>query len=730
MLIACAIVVLCSAGGTAVFVVEQVHNLRDALKQNGALNTGSTLASAGWGDPQTLLLVGDDQRSLTQYYHRAVPHLANEMLLVRIDPSKPYISMMSIPRELWVKIYPPGQAPYTNRLNSAYTHGIGVLVSTIKRVVGLPVNHVVVITFGRFKRAVNQMGCVYSTVDRRYFHLNAPGGEQYQEINLRPGYQKLCGVQALQFVSYRHGDTSLVRDARDQSFLLDVKKQYGPTLAGSIGKFEHIFGQAVQTDSGLQSTTGLLNLIGTLISSSGRRVRQVHFQANLLSSYDTATPQQIHASVHAFLYGGSSLPKRSTAAAAHAVRNRKVASSLPLQSTGSGQLGQARSKAAGVPFPLEYPRVQERSGSSVAPSLRSYLIHGSDGSAYPIYTAVFFAGSLGQFYDVQGTSWTQAPQFSSPEQTVHVGGRAYNLYYEGSKLKMVSWLEHNAVYWIRNSLSDSVPNGDLLAIAEQTTPVGAASGGRLHLKGAGVPIQASPPKKTSVMETVGSVGGLLTLVAVPILAFLALRRRRELTGVKAQFSSVLQRGSRLPAAPLPFAPGSAPARAAERQRLAARAGPEPRVSPEVRRREARRRSVGRRRALQLGALLMVIVAAAVAFVIAESGGSAPVRKGAATRVQAPALPTVPVAVLNAGSQQGAAKTFADELRGKHVNVGTVGNVTEARPAGVEILYAPGQNAQASRLAQLLSAHRPTVAPIDPATVAAAGNGAQLVVVIG
>ena len=113
---------------------------------------------------------------------------------------------------------------------------------------GVSVNHVMVITFARFERAVDQMGCVYSTVDRRYYHVNVPGSDQYEEINLQPGYQDMCGAQALQFVSYRHADTSLVRDARDQSFLLDVKRQYGSTLSDHIGKFERIFGQAVQTD--------------------------------------------------------------------------------------------------------------------------------------------------------------------------------------------------------------------------------------------------------------------------------------------------------------------------------------------------------------------------------------------------------------------------------------------------------------------------------------------------
>src|SRR5205807_5619109 len=171
-----------------------------------------------------------------------LPH-SNEMLLVRLDPSKPYISTMSIPRELQVTINcPHGRA--TTRLNYALTcGGIATLVKTIEHLTGVQINHVVEINFNQFKRAVGDIGCVYSTVDRGYYHVNVPGGEQYQEINLQPGYQKLCGEHALQFVSYRHGDTSIIRDARDQSFLLDVKKQYGPTLADSVAKFERIFGR-------------------------------------------------------------------------------------------------------------------------------------------------------------------------------------------------------------------------------------------------------------------------------------------------------------------------------------------------------------------------------------------------------------------------------------------------------------------------------------------------------
>jgi LCP family protein required for cell wall assembly len=724
ILLACALVLLFAAISSAVFVLEEVHTLSNDLAQNGALEVRpGQLAPTAAGAPQTLLLVGDDQRSLTKYYHVAVPHLANEMLLVRIDPSKPYISMMSIPRELWVPIHTPGGGTFINRINAAYTYGIGTLVSTIKQDIGLSVNHVVVITFGRFKRAVDQMGCVYSTVDRRYFHVNVPGGPQYQEINLQPGYQKLCGDEALQFVSYRHGDTSQVRDARDQAFLLDVKKQYGPTLVDNIHKFEQIFGQAVQTDPGLQSTGGILDLLDTLIASSGRRVRQVHFQANLLSTYDTASPQQIQASVHAFLYGGSSaLPTQHTAAVAHQVHKNKqqVTAQLPLVPTTRAQLAQARGQATNLPFPLEYPRAQDRGGAGIPVDIRGYLIHAPDGSAYPAYVAVFATATLGQYYDVQGTAWTTAPQFDSPDQTVTVGGRTYYLYYEASNLRMVAWYEHGAVYWIRNTLTDSLDNGEMLAIAEQTEPftVGAPGKHPAVLQETGVPTRTAPAQPISLRQTLGGIGGLVALVALPLLLVVAIRRRRELVEVRRHLAAAAPLGARVNAATahipdLPIA-----------------------ILP-LRYRHHDGRHDGRRSGpARAGLLALLAVAvmggagAGIYFLV--SSGQASTAQTSATSAQTrskPVVPSLPVTVLNSGSAPGSAASLAVSLRAQGVKVVSVGNVQEQRPPGIQVLFVPGQQPQAELLAHLLSSQRPTVAPIDPVAQAAAGPSAQLVIVI-
>ncbi|MBV9413389.1 MAG: LCP family protein, partial [Solirubrobacterales bacterium] len=467
----CLIVVLASTGATAVFILEQVHTVVQDLRVNVPLRVDrKVLAHDYYGGPETLLLVGDDWRPATRYYRHAVPHLANEMLVVRIDPSRPYISMMSIPRELWVPIATPHGEVGPTRLNAAYTGGLTYLLETIKQVTGLSINHVIVATFGRFETAIDELGCVYATVDERYYHDNADGGQQYQNIDLQPGYQCLNGGEAEQFVSYRHTDTSQIRDARDQAFLLDVKNQYGPELAGNIGKFEKVFGQTVQTDPGLDSSTEILNLANLLISAAGLRVRQVPFQASPLPNGDlTATPQQIQQSVHNFLAGGSPPPTRQTVALAHKVGRRGARGGLPLTPTLASNLSAEKAAAASTPFTAEFPRVQDLAGSAfaVAPHcttqvqtcVRDYLIHAPDGKPYPIYVEVFSAGQLGQFYDVQGTSWTDAPLFANPNQSVRVGKRTCELFYVAAHLSTVAWREYGAVYWVHNTLSDAVGNG-------------------------------------------------------------------------------------------------------------------------------------------------------------------------------------------------------------------------------------------------------------------------------
>src|SRR5436309_7996403 len=204
-------------------------------------------------------------------------------MLVRLDPSSETINLLSVPRDLKVRI-PEGGAVTTDKINAAYSiGGPNLLVKILARQVfrHIHVNHIVDVNFGGFKALVNAIGCVYVDVDHRYYNNTAL--TNYSSINIQPGYQRMCGSRALSFVRFRHTDSDIVRNARQQDFLRWVKDEYGAGyLIGNRDRLLRIFGAHTQTDADLHSVDGLINLFNLVAFSAGHTVKQIQFPAILL----------------------------------------------------------------------------------------------------------------------------------------------------------------------------------------------------------------------------------------------------------------------------------------------------------------------------------------------------------------------------------------------------------------------------------------------------------------
>jgi hypothetical protein len=69
------------------------------------------------------------------------------------------------------------------------------------------------------------------------------------------------------------------------------------------------------------------------------------------------------------------------------------------------------------------------------------------------------------------TSWKDAPVLSDKSHTRRIGGRVYDLYYDGPKLHMVVLKTPQANYWVINTLLDRMSNETMLAIAKGLRPV-------------------------------------------------------------------------------------------------------------------------------------------------------------------------------------------------------------------------------------------------------------------
>lgn len=198
-----AIVVLAAAATTSsalLFFEDTV----DQFKQVKGVK--SQLIEPYVGKPQTIMIAGSDRRYGDK--KKGLKPRSDTIILARVDPDKG-IALLSLPRDLKVNI--PGHG--TDKINVAYTlGGPRLAIKTVKAVTGLEINHYIDVNFRGFQQAIDEIGCVYVDVDRRYFNDNSGlgYGQQYAAINVRPGYQKMCGRRALEYVRYRQDRKSVV----------------------------------------------------------------------------------------------------------------------------------------------------------------------------------------------------------------------------------------------------------------------------------------------------------------------------------------------------------------------------------------------------------------------------------------------------------------------------------------------------------------------------------------
>ena len=133
-------------------------------------------------------------------------------------------------------------------------------------------------------------------------------------------------------------------------------------------------------------------------------------------------------------------------------------------------IDELRERRKRVAFPLMVPTIIERSSwtDSTMPA-RMYWI--DPGEKHKAVRLVYRMGS-NEYWGVQMTDWDDAPVLADKSLTRRIGGRIYDLYYNGPKLHMVVLNTPKADYWVVNTLLDRLSNETMLAIAKGLKPLG------------------------------------------------------------------------------------------------------------------------------------------------------------------------------------------------------------------------------------------------------------------
>jgi LCP family protein required for cell wall assembly len=175
--------------------------------------------------PVNILLVGVDTRSGLSRQQQLRLHVGNvagatntdTMMVAHIPADRQSIQVVSLPRDSWVSI--PGNG--MNKINAAY--GLGgppLMVSTVEKATGLPINDYVEVNFVGFVRVIDELGgvnvCLPFAVD-----------DSQSGLHLSAGPHHVDGVTALKFARDRHSfaTSDLARIADQQQLLASLYAQ-------------------------------------------------------------------------------------------------------------------------------------------------------------------------------------------------------------------------------------------------------------------------------------------------------------------------------------------------------------------------------------------------------------------------------------------------------------------------------------------------------------------------
>jgi polyisoprenyl-teichoic acid--peptidoglycan teichoic acid transferase len=487
------VIVLAAAGATATSILLYVDSIANALSHHNVYNNKlhRYLSQVNGGDPENILILGSDKRANL----KEDPGRSDTTILLRLDPDRNAIAVMSIPRDLKVEI--PGVG--TEKFNAAYTYGGPKLtLRVVKELTGLPINHVVNVDFLGFVRAVDAIGCVYTDVDRRYYHSNVglPPSEQYSEINVKPGYQLLCGKKALQYVRYRHTDTDIVRSARQQDFISAARERV-PVSKLVLGQNDLVDIFTKYTTSDISDAETMLQVLKLFIASRNAAIKEVHFPAELGPSYVYASPEAIQEAVDKFLgIEASAGPRgaldegRSESAKGgkgkkKSKRRREEPHLAKLKPPGSDGLlpaheaGEAEAKMVtrkvSAGFPVFYPTrlppgasYEESNPYEHIQDPRVYHLKDTDEERHgayrmvivlPLSDGVHYIGMQG----IQG--WSDPPALDNPSLTKTIHGREYEIFVDGDRVSMVAWHRGDNTYWVSNDLLNTLTNDQMVGMA-------------------------------------------------------------------------------------------------------------------------------------------------------------------------------------------------------------------------------------------------------------------------
>lgn len=228
-----------------------------------------TAAQATPSSAFTVLLLGSDDDS--KFPSDAV--LTQSMILVRVDPAAKHLTMLSIPRDLWVQISSGGMA----KVDAAYSDGgAQAAIQTIQNDFDVHIDQYVWVGLRGLIKLIDDLGGVDVTTSNPVLDdwypadINSRNPYAYQRVAVLAGPQHLNGEEALQYVRSRHGDVQedFGRSQRQQQLLLALRTRVRNVNVTDIPQIVASFDGELKTSFNLTDFAQMRSLLSLAAGTS------------------------------------------------------------------------------------------------------------------------------------------------------------------------------------------------------------------------------------------------------------------------------------------------------------------------------------------------------------------------------------------------------------------------------------------------------------------------------
>ena len=126
------------------------------------------------------------------------PYLTDSLMVAHIDTKKNIVSLISLPRDIWVKLPTKSKADFHSKINSIYQIGLNptnypdvdlkkpgtpeLLKQAIQTVTGLLIDNYVAVDFAGFEKAIDSLGGVDVDVQKTFDDYEYPLADKEKEL--------------------------------------------------------------------------------------------------------------------------------------------------------------------------------------------------------------------------------------------------------------------------------------------------------------------------------------------------------------------------------------------------------------------------------------------------------------------------------------------------------------------------------------------------------------------